>query len=140
VDRGGGYRHDNGGGEYALVSEDQCRAGTSRTTDGRERCHADGSCITSINSTSRGDDGRDGGGGCSGHDASGDCNPSGKGPGRGDSCCCGIDSCVGENVAARSRNGAPSKSEPGRPLGRSSCWIRVHGANLNQGRVNITGS
>jgi hypothetical protein len=120
VGRGGGRRHDkNGECEYALVSEDKCRSGTRRTTDDRERRHADGSCTTSSNSASRGDDGRDGGGGWSGHDASSDCDPSGRGPGSGDSCCCGIDSASEEEALQlevvmelrvnRSR---------GRPLGR----------------------
>ena len=42
----------------------------NRTTADGERRHDDCSCITNSNSTSRGDDGRDSGGGYSGHDAS----------------------------------------------------------------------
>ena len=92
-----------------------------RGSRGRKECHDDCSCITS-NSTSRGDDRRDGSGGCSGRcsgfDASGDCNPSGKGPGSGSSGGCGMDSYAG-GVAAGGRNGAPSQSEPGPSAGRA---------------------
>ena len=98
VDRGGGRRpshNDNGGGKYALVRGDKSRAGTSR-----------------------GDDGRDCGGGCSGHDASGDGDPSDRSPGSGGSGGCGIDSCIrGGGAAAGGRNDAPSQSELGPSAG-----------------------
>jgi hypothetical protein len=102
------------------------------------------SCITSSNSTSRGDDGSDGGGECSasGHDASGDCDPSDRGPGSGGSSGCDMDSCDGGGgLAAGSSTGAPSQSEPTRRPSTagagSSCWVRVHGANVNvQGSIS----
>ena len=114
----GRRRDDNGGGEYALISGGKSSAGASRTTDDGKGRREDYSCITSNNSysTSRGDYGRNGSGGlgCGGHDASGDCNTSDRGPGSGGIGGCGIDSGVeGRGVAAGGRNGALGQSEPG---------------------------